>query len=294
MNKLTDFQCKHQNGSGFSEEIIKLTGLTFPEAHNDSASLAALALVIKKEKNLPFCMLPFCNTVEAEALGGKIEIGDVRIGPRPKEYAFSAIEDLLLIPPIDFGKGRIRKVLEACSLLKDRGEKVVLAICGPYSIISCLMDLSIFYKSWHRNPELVEKVFAFLAENLVNYCQAACDAGVDIISYADPAGSLKILGPRYSEKTAKLFTIPFLNKAISVADKKCLIHICPKTTLVLKGLDMVEYGAISISDKISYNEAVIMAIGKTDVIGQACLKDNLYSINKNLITVRLKITGIEK
>ena len=288
MNKLIDFECKHQNGSGFSEEIIKLTGLTFPEAHNDSASLAALALAVKKEENLPFCMLPFCNTIEAEALGAKIELGDPRIGPRPKEYTFSIMEDLLQISPIDFAKGRIRNVLEACSFLKDQGEKVALGICGPYSIINCVMDLSIFFKSWHRNPELVEEVLAFLADNLLNYCQAACEAGVDIISYADPAGSLKILGPRYSEKTAKLFTIPFLSKAISIADKKCLIHICPKTYLVLKGLDMVEYGAISISDKISYNEAVIMAIKKTDVIGQACLKDNLYSINKNLITVRLK------
>ncbi|MEN6349431.1 MAG: uroporphyrinogen decarboxylase family protein [Syntrophomonas sp.] len=277
MTKLMDYPCKHKNAFGFSQRIIEQTGVAFPEAYYDSPSLADLAVAVKNDQNLPFCMLPFCNTIEAEAMGAKIALGDARISPRPKEYAFSTFEDLLHIPPIDFSKGRIQTVLEACSFLKSRGEKVVIGICGPYSIISCLMDLSVFFKGWLKNPDLTETVFELISDNLVRYCQAACQAEVDIISYADPAGSLKIVGPKYAEKTTRLFTVPFLTRVLSLTGHKCLIHLCPKTALILKGLALMDIEEIRIPENIAYADALLMNLGKKRLIGQACIKDTYFN-----------------
>ena len=289
MPKLVDFPCKPQDAVGFSQEIIDKTGLPFPESYSNSTSLAALAAAVKEEKNFPFCGLPFCHTVEAEALGGKINLGDGLIGPRATEKVFTSVEDLMQTPAIDFNKGRIQQVLLACSLLKERGEKVVLEICGPYTIISSLMDLSIFFKVWRKNPQLAEELFAFISDNLLNYFKAACDAGADIISYADPAGSLKILGPKFSEKTAHLFTIPFLQKARDITRGKALIHLCPKTTLILTGLDLAEFVDISIPGRTSYAEAVIAVIGKTDIIGQACMREESPIVSDRKIkAIRVK------
>ncbi len=273
MSKLVDFPCKPQDAIGFSQEIIDKTGLSFPESYNDNMSLATLALAVKEDKNFPLCMLPFCHTIEAEALGGKINLGNGLIGPRPKEYAFTSVEDLLQTPSMDFSKGRIHQVLLACTLLKERGEKVALEICGPYTIISSLMDLSLFFKAWRKDPLLTENLFSFISDNLLNYFKAACAAGVDIISYADPAGSLTILGPKYTEKTARLFTVPFLQKAREITAGKALIHLCPKTMLILTGLDLAEFMDLAIPERASYAEAVLNAMGKTEIIGQACLRE---------------------
>lgn len=273
MRKLVDYPCKPHDAVGFSPEMIARTGLSFPESYHHSRSLATLALAVKEEKNYPFCMLPFCHTIEAEALGGKIDLGNGLIGPRPGAYAYTSVEALLQTPPMDFNQGRIHQVLLACTLLKERGEKVALEICGPYTIISSLMNLSLFFKAWRKDPQLTENLFSYLSDNLLNYFKAACAVGADIISYADPAGSLNILGPKYTEKTARLFTVPFLQKARAITAGKALIHLCPKIMLVLNGLDLADSYDLVMPERASYAEAVLNAIGKTEIIGQACLRE---------------------
>lgn len=273
MKKLVDYPCSHENAAGFSEEIISQTALPFPDSYNDGEALATLAIAIKKAKDFPLCQLPFCHTVEAEALGGRISLGDGRIGPRVKEYVRTRVEDLLQAPPINFNEGRIHQVLLACSLLKERGEKVALEISGSYTVLNGLLDIALFFKAWRKDPSAAEDVFGFVANNLLAYVEAACAAGVDIISYADPAGSLTILGPGYAEKTARLFTVPFLQKARDITAGKCLIHLCPKTTLILTGLDLLHIEKIHIPKHLSYPEAVLQSIGKADIIGQACLQE---------------------
>ncbi len=281
MKKLLDYPCKHKNDSGFSPGILSKTALPFPASYNDSVSLATLSQALKEEMKAPFCILPFCHTVEAEALGAIITLGDGHIGPRAKVYAFDKTEDILQIPSIDFSTGRIHQVLQACSLLKGRGEKVALEISGPFSILTCLIDISKFFITWRKQPQLVEEVFDFISCNLLSYYQAACEAGVDIISYADPVGSLAILGPQYSEITCNLFTVPFLQQAEVLVAGKCLIHLCPKTTLILTGLSRAEYQDFNIPENLTYAEAALHSIGKVSIIGQSCLKDTSHLLNSD-------------
>ena len=139
------------------------------------------------------------------------------------------------------------------------------------------MDLSVFFKGWLKNPGLIETVFELFSDNLVRYCQAACQAEVDIISYADPAGSLKIVGPKYAEKTARIFTVPFLTRALCLTGNKCLIHLCPKTALILNGLALIKIANISVKDQVSYADAVLLSVGKTSLVGQACIKDTHFN-----------------
>ncbi|MBU3188478.1 hypothetical protein K9O30_03780 [Clostridium bowmanii] len=57
--------------------------------------------------------MTFCVTVEAEALGADIKLGDEKVGPRVNKYAFNNVEELKNIEEINFTKGRIHSVLEA-------------------------------------------------------------------------------------------------------------------------------------------------------------------------------------
>ena len=86
MNKIVDFKCTYDNLIGISKVVTENTNLTFPDAYKNWDSMAELAMAIKEHNQANYCELPFCHTLEGEALGGIIHYGDENVGPRGKEY----------------------------------------------------------------------------------------------------------------------------------------------------------------------------------------------------------------
>lgn len=272
--KIVDYKCKRANASGFSDEIINTLRLEFPKSYNDCNTLALISKSIKKEEDSPICLLPFCHTVEAEALGGFINLSEGKFGPRAAAYAYNSVEELLTLPEIDFGRGRISEVLEACRILKAQGEIVCLEVSGFLTILNSLIDVTKVFKTWRKDAETVERVFNGIAENLYRFFEAAKKAGVGIISYADPAGSVNIVGPKYTDMIAKNFTMPLLKKAAALADENCIIHLCPKTSLILLSLGLAERKDVQFDKGIHYIQACLKTMGKEKIIGQACIKNS--------------------
>ena len=75
-DQLADPPCGHLDGAGISPESASRLGLKFPDLHCQAAGLAALARQIKNADQGALCLLPFCCTVEAEALGASIHLGN--------------------------------------------------------------------------------------------------------------------------------------------------------------------------------------------------------------------------
>ncbi|ATW24335.1 uroporphyrinogen decarboxylase family protein [Candidatus Formimonas warabiya] len=272
--KLVDFKCKRANSSGFSDEIIRKLNLRFPQSYHDARQMAEISRAIKEEEGSQVCILPFCHTVEGEAFGGLINLSDGKFGPRTAAYAYQSVEELLSLPDFDFGQGRISEVLKACQILKDQGERVVLEISGFFTVLNSLIDTTKIFKVWRKDPGTVEKIFQTIAKNLNRYFREAKKAGVDVISYADPAGSVNIVGPKYTEVVAKNFTYPFIKEAASLADEHCIIHLCPKTSLILLSLGLAERQDLQFAQGIHYVEACLKAMGQERIIGQLCMKDS--------------------
>ena len=271
--KIVDFKCKRANESGFSDKIIRDLKLAFPGTYNDADIMAKTAVAIKKETASQICLLPFCHTVEAEALGGRINLSEGKYGPRAADYVYHSVDELLHLPDFDFEQGRLSQVLKACRILKAQEEKVVLEVSGYLTILNSLIDITQIFKALRKDAEQVTEVFNILANNLYSYFEEAQKAGVDIISYADPAGSVNIVGPKYTEIIASKFTVPFLKKATTFVDEKCIIHLCPKISLILLSLGLAERKDLRLGGKMHYYEACLSSIGKEKIIGQACLKD---------------------
>ncbi|SFE58129.1 ASKHA domain-containing protein [Peptostreptococcus sp. D1] len=106
---------------------------------NISSGMRAVDGAIKEYDDATFCELPFCHTVEAEAMGGIVNYGDEKSGPRAKEYICTKPEEILELKEIDFNSGRIFEVLEACKILGEQGEDVVLEVAGPFTIMNVLI-----------------------------------------------------------------------------------------------------------------------------------------------------------
>ncbi len=283
MRNIVDYKCTYEDSSGISKEVTEKLGLEFPDAYKHWDTMASLSLGIKKNEGNAFCELPFCHTVEAEALGGKINYGNAEYGPRAKEYICQTGEEFLALDSMDFSLGRIQEVLKACAYLHGQGERVMLDITGPFTVLDILMDARHVFKILRKQPEMMREIYMKIETELLRYIEEAVDCGVDIIGYADSSGGVNILGPKVMREVTENFTYPFLKKAEMKLKGRCIIHLCPKTTLALVGTGRGKLVNLPLDSKMSYGEACISVIGKTNFTGQMCIKNIGYTLNNQKV-----------
>lgn len=287
---IQDFKCTYGNSAGIREAVTNRTNLTFPDAYKHAETMAELAQVLKECDKAPFCELPFCHTVEAEAMGGIINYGNEKTGPRAKEYLCTDIEEILELPEIDFGKGRIQEVLKACRILYEKGEHVVFEVSGPLTILNVLIDPKYVFKGMRKKPELMARIFAKLGKEILAYMELAKEQGADFISYADSSGGVNILGPKMAEQMVDLFTYDFVKQAGKLADEHTMILLCPKTTFALLGTGKAKLIDCQIhddrsqeEDSLSYAEACIQMKGRIRFAGQMCIKNLDYRMKNGIM-----------
>lgn len=287
MEKIVDFKCTYNNSAGINEEVTQNLKLSFPQAYKHCETMTLIAKELKKHDNAAFCELPFCHTLEGEAMGGIINYGDEKIGPRAKEYVCKSAEDVLNLKTIDFTKGRISEVLKACTCLRNEGQNIVLEVSGPFTILNVLMDATRAFKIFRKEPEKMKQIFDKFQNEILNFIEEGQRAGANLISFADSSGGVNILGPKMMKESVEMFTYPFLKKAEKIIDDKTILLLCPKTTFALLGTNKASLYDIELSKPMKYGEGCIEVIGKTKIVGQMCIKNINYELTEG------KIKGIK-
>lgn len=283
MEKIIDFKCGYDNSVGIGKEILDKAESKFPECYKKYGDLVRIAKELKKKGEDSFCQLPFCHTLEGEALGGIINLGDENIGPRAKKYICTSVDELLKLPEIDYKKGRIAEVLKACKILREENENVILSISGPFTIFNVLIDPVYIFKALRKKPELMQKVFSKLQKELIRFIEEAKKINVNIISYADSSGGVNILGPKFANQVVRMFTYPFLKEVEKLIDKDMIITLCPKTTFALLGTQKAVWNDISVEEDIKYTKGIESVIGKAKFVGQMCIKNKKYRLKNGVI-----------
>lgn len=276
------FKCNQNDNENIPLELISNTKLEFPKLHTNSNDIAYLSHKLKEYKNDIMCKLPFCTTVEAEAMGANIKLGDEKNSPRINEYAFNNIKDLLDIKKINIDRGRIREVLDAISILKDEGEIVVLNICGPFTIMSSLIDQKHFYKALRKDRCVIEKILELIEDNIVEYAIKGAQNGADIISYSDPVASLEIVGPKVYKDIVGDTTIKTLKKIDEVLDSS-IIHLCGRVSTDMEIYEYCKSQKLDYNGSITYGNAICNLAEdqhKFNIfIGHNCMKKTPYKLN---------------
>lgn len=287
-SNIQDFHCTYDNSVGVREDVTKELGLTFPDAYLHADTMALLSKAIKNADGGELCELPFCHTVEAEAMGGIINLGNEKTGPRAKEYLCTKMEEILELPAIDFSKGRIFEVLQACKLLSEKGERVVLEVSGPFTILNVLIDPKYVFKCMRKKPELAAEVFWKLGNEVLRFIEEAKKYGVEFISYADSSGGVNILGPKMSEQVVTCFTYEYVKKLEALADEHTMILLCPKTAFALIGTEKAVWKDIELEQAVTYQKACIELLGKVKLSGMMCVKNIRYQLaNKKFKSIEL-------
>jgi len=124
-------------------EAMEKTDAFWPEAHKNAEKMATLGSSLYELAGLENARIPFCLTVEAEAMGCKVDIGGEDRTPQITETPFRSGSDIKV--PSDFlSRGRIPVVLEAVDKLKEKYEDtlpIIVGITGPFTLAGHLLGV---------------------------------------------------------------------------------------------------------------------------------------------------------
>ncbi len=240
------------------EDVMDITGVTWPNAHTDAQMMADLTEGIYENKGFENFGVPFCMTVEAEAIGAKVYMGTKVNEPRVTEYPIESVTDWEELERINLNKGRAKVVLDAIKILKEKNKDVpiIANLTGPISLASSLMEPTIFYKQLRKKPKEAHEFMEFVTENLIEFGRAQLQAGADVLTISDPSGTGELLGP----KMFREFAVPYLNEIINslkdMDNKGTIIHICGRLKSIYNELNILNSDAISFDSITSVTKVV--------------------------------------
>lgn len=285
LEHIREFICNYDKSEDIPYSVIKDNGFKFPEVHNSAESMALLALELKKYHHDSIAKVPFCSTVEAEALGAIINLGDERFGPRVKSFAYKEMDKLMEMQEVNFNTGRIDKVLKSINLLKNSDETSALCIDGPFTVMAALIEPALFYKALLKDGNNSQKILVKIEDIIANYAAEGIKRGADIISYGDPAGSLDIVGPKFYKEFSGPSSLRILRK-IEPLLKDSVLHVCGRTSSALVKFGFADVKSEFVSKDMTYGEGIKEIIkNRKDIklIGNSCIKRTPFNMAEGTI-----------
>ena len=133
-------------------------------------------------------------------------------------------------------------------------------------------------------------LFRKTGQELLRLLEELKKAGVRMVSYADSAGSLMILGPKSMEWMTRVFTDPFLQRAADHSgreygnDSLSENGLCHDRDRACKRTPAVE-----LPGEMTYQEACVYAVGKAKFPAQMCINRSRTVIKTGkLVTIEIK------
>ena len=229
-------------------EIMQKTGHTLPEAHHTDSLMRELAYDVHANTGFENFGIPFCMTVEAEALGSPIDFGTLSCEPKIQKEAYDSVKSVKFLPRGVMEKSsRVAAVVQSLHYLSEKYPEVpaIGSLTGPLSTAASIVDPMTFLKQLRREKETAHAVLDYVSNHLIDYAQLMVDNGATVVSIADPTATGEILGP----KMFKEYAVLYLNKiadAIHAMGVPVIIHICGEMAMVKPQIAELHGDAISV------------------------------------------------
>lgn len=259
-----------------SRDIMIKSGYFWPEAHKDPEKMAGLTYALNEAGGFENYGVPFCMTIEAEAMGAEVNMGSLLCEPHVVDSPLTSVEQLELLKPIDVNSGRVKVMLEAINILKAKNTDVPIIgnLTGPVSTAGTLVDMSILMKAFNKKPEESEKLMDFIVANLIVLAKAQVASGADVLCISEPSGTGEILGP----KKFKNFTIKYVNQILDAVDVPVkIVHICGKLKSVYQIIPNLHCDIFSI-------DAIVPIMEIKAVIPEMTVMGNVSSFALNEVS----------
>jgi [methyl-Co(III) methanol-specific corrinoid protein]:coenzyme M methyltransferase len=170
-------------------DLMRKTGVSFPEAHTDAEEMAALAAAGHEELGFDNVMPLFSVCHESAALGCDVDWGKIDRMPDCTSAPWRIGEEVRL--PRDFlSHPSCRVPLDAIRRLRRRfGDEVAVVgkAFGPWTLGYHLFGIEAFLVATLEDPGAVKRAMEVLKEATVAFGKAQLDAGADALCIPDHA-----------------------------------------------------------------------------------------------------------
>lgn len=232
------------------EDAMEACGAFWPEAHTDAEKMASLAMALRERQGFENFGVPFCMTVEAEAFGAEVNMGDKLTEPHVIDSMLASAADHVTMQEPDFESGRVKTVIDAVRIMSEAGTDypVIGNLTGPFSVAGTLVDMTILLKEFRRKPAEVHALMAKIADFLAEFARRMVAAGADVICLSEPSGTGEILGPRWFKE----FSVQYINRVMDGIDGAAkIVHICGDLSPVYEDLKDLHCDAFSCDSIVS-------------------------------------------
>jgi [methyl-Co(III) methanol-specific corrinoid protein]:coenzyme M methyltransferase len=234
-------------------EVMDDTGSALPAAHHRADLMGRLALDVEAETGFENFGLPFCMSIEAEALGSEIDYGSRECEPKILREAFPSVGKTALPPAGAIARNvRAGAVLESLSALSRSRPDIpaIGCITGPVSAAASLVEPVSFLKELRRDREGAHRFISQVTEELVRWAALMAENGASVITIADPTATGEILGPALFEE----YTLHYVNvlaQAIHDLGLPVIVHICGDLRIVKRYLPRLRGDALSVDAMVN-------------------------------------------
>ena len=247
-------------------EAMQHLSADWPECLCDASELARLATGVQALTGIENLGVPFCMTVEAEAMGARVNMGSRESEPRVADYPLARIEKWGALTWLKDRQGRIGPVEDAIDIMCRKGLPfpIIANLTGPVSLATSLIEPMILFRFMRKEPALVHEFMQYICENLIFFGRAMLQAGAQILCISDPSASGKILGPHSFEA----FALPYINQILDALQGDCkasMVHICGNLKPVFSKLQNLHTRAISIDSATNVRQ-MLNAVREDQVI----------------------------
>ncbi len=257
-------------------DAMKLTGTSWPTAHEDPEQMATLGASLHELAGLEDAKIPFCLAVEAESMGCEVDLGS---GGRTPEVVKSPFDDPreIEIPDNFETSGRIPVICEAVEILHERYDNlpVCVGITGPFTVAGHMIGVEEILKMINLDYWGVDEAVEVATEAVMAYIKELNEVKPDVICVADPTSSGDLLSPLDFQQISR----PPLEDIEKAMKSQNVLHICGHTGNMLKDMLSCGYNGISIEEAVdmSYAQEVKASLGdKCQVCGNISTSRTLF------------------
>jgi [methyl-Co(III) methanol-specific corrinoid protein]:coenzyme M methyltransferase len=238
---------------GVTVEAMKKVDASWPGAHRDPRKLARLAASTFELTGVPCCTVPFCLTLEGEALGCPVEWGSQATQPQIMEHLDTVFDDFAV--PDDFlSRGRIPALLEAISLLAASQrdvQPVNMKVVGPLTLACTVFGAERILLAIFEEPDAVKRLLDAITQVVIGLSRAAIQAGADTITVVDPVAS----GDLLSADQFVEFALPYETRVFATIPVPTALHICGYTSDLMPHIGSTGTLAFSFEEKVEVKDA---------------------------------------